>query len=88
MLQAKYVYTHIIAHDWRKLAAFYQDVFGCIPVPPMRNFKGEVLERATNIPNAAFQGMKYFRATILGLTQDCSQNTMNFRAYIVIAVWA
>jgi predicted enzyme related to lactoylglutathione lyase len=57
MIQAKYVHTNIMAHDWQALAKFYQDVFGCVPVPPMRDFKGEALERATNIPNAAFQGM-------------------------------
>jgi catechol 2,3-dioxygenase-like lactoylglutathione lyase family enzyme len=57
MIQAKYVHTNIMAHDWQKLSKFYQDVFGCVPVPPMRDFSGEALERATNIPNAAFQGM-------------------------------
>jgi predicted enzyme related to lactoylglutathione lyase len=57
MIRAKYVHTNIMAHDWQNLAKFYQDVFGCVPVPPMRDFKGEALERATNIPNAAFQGM-------------------------------
>jgi catechol 2,3-dioxygenase-like lactoylglutathione lyase family enzyme len=57
MIQAKYVHTNLMAHDWQKLATFYQDVFGCVPVPPMRDFSGEALERATNIPNAAFQGM-------------------------------
>jgi predicted enzyme related to lactoylglutathione lyase len=57
MIQAKYVHTNIMAQDWRKLATFYQDVFGCVPVSPQRDFKGEALERATNIPNAAFQGM-------------------------------
>lgn len=57
MIQAKYVHTNIIAHDWQALAKFYQDVFGCIPVPPKRDFKGEALGRATKIPNAAFQGM-------------------------------
>jgi catechol 2,3-dioxygenase-like lactoylglutathione lyase family enzyme len=57
VIQAKYVHTNVMAQDWRKLAAFYQDVFGCIPVPPQRDFKGETLERATKIPNAAFQGM-------------------------------
>jgi catechol 2,3-dioxygenase-like lactoylglutathione lyase family enzyme len=57
MIQAKYVHTNIMAHDWQKLSKFYQDVFGCVPVPPQRDFSGEALERATNIPNAAFQGM-------------------------------
>jgi predicted enzyme related to lactoylglutathione lyase len=57
MIQAKYVHTNIMATDWQALATFYQHVFGCIPVPPMRDFKGEALERAVNIANAAFQGM-------------------------------
>jgi catechol 2,3-dioxygenase-like lactoylglutathione lyase family enzyme len=57
MIQAKYVHTNIMAQDWQALAKFYQDVFGCVPVPPKRDFKGEALERATNIPKAAFQGM-------------------------------
>ena len=57
MIQAKYVHTNIMAHDWQKLSKFYQDVFGCVPVPPQRDFSGEALERATNIPKAAFQGM-------------------------------
>jgi catechol 2,3-dioxygenase-like lactoylglutathione lyase family enzyme len=57
MIQARYVHTNIMAHDWQALATFYQDVFGCMPVPPQRDFKGEALERATNIPGAAFQGM-------------------------------
>jgi catechol 2,3-dioxygenase-like lactoylglutathione lyase family enzyme len=57
MIQAKYVHTNIMAHNWQTLAKFYQDVFGCTPVPPMRDFKGEALGRATNIPKAAFQGM-------------------------------
>ena len=57
MIQAKYVHTNIMAQDWQKLSKFYQDVFGCIPVPPQRDFSGEALERATHIPNAAFQGM-------------------------------
>jgi catechol 2,3-dioxygenase-like lactoylglutathione lyase family enzyme len=57
MIQAKYVHTNIMAHNWQKLSKFYQGVFGCVPVPPQRDFSGEALERATNIPNAAFQGM-------------------------------
>ena len=57
MLQAKYVHTNLMAQNWQTLATFYQDVFGCTPIPPMRDFSGEALERATNIPNAAFQGM-------------------------------
>ena len=37
---AKYGHTNLIAKDWRSLARFYQEQFGCIPVPPERRFKG------------------------------------------------
>ena len=29
--------------DWRSLARFYQELFGCIPVPPERDFRGRDL---------------------------------------------
>lgn len=35
---AKYMHTNLIAEDWRTLADFYQHVFGCVPVPPERDF--------------------------------------------------
>ena len=54
---AKYVHTNLIAEDWRALASFYQDVFGCIPVPPERDFRGEVLEAGTGIPGAHLCGI-------------------------------
>jgi len=38
---ARYVHTNLIAWDWKRLAAFYQDVFGCVPVPPERDLSGE-----------------------------------------------
>jgi catechol 2,3-dioxygenase-like lactoylglutathione lyase family enzyme len=56
-IKAKYVHTNIIAADWRALAAFYQEVFGCIPVPPERDFQGESLEAGTGIPGAHLQGI-------------------------------
>jgi predicted enzyme related to lactoylglutathione lyase len=49
---AKYVHTNLIAEDWRSLANFYQQLFGCIPVPPERDFQGEKLEGGTGIPGA------------------------------------
>jgi predicted enzyme related to lactoylglutathione lyase len=56
-LQAKYVHTNIIAQDWRSLARFYEQVFGCIPVPPERDLKGEKMEAATGVPGAHLQGV-------------------------------
>ena len=55
-MRAKYVHTNLIAKDWRRLADFYQKVFGCVPVPPERNFSGKELEAGTGIPGARLQG--------------------------------
>jgi len=56
-LKAKYVHTNLIAENWRALAHFYQDVFGCVPVPPERHFKGKDLERGTGLPDAQLDGV-------------------------------
>ena len=56
-MQARYVHTNLIAQDWHLLADFYQRVFGCVPVPPERNFKGEKLEAGTGIRGAHLQGV-------------------------------
>jgi hypothetical protein len=54
---AKYAHTNLIAEDWRMLANFYQHVFGCVPVPPERDFHGEKLEAGTGIPGAHLRGV-------------------------------
>lgn len=53
----KYGHTNLIAQDWRALASFYQEHFGCIPVPPERDFAGPDLERGTGINGAHLRGM-------------------------------
>jgi len=54
---ARYGHTNLIARDWRKLAAFYEQVFGCVPMPPGRDQQGEWLQRGTGVPDAHLQGM-------------------------------
>ncbi|MEZ5994480.1 MAG: VOC family protein [Hyphomonadaceae bacterium] len=54
---ARYVHTNLIARDWRMLAAFYMDVFGCTPAPPERDYEGPLLEAGTGIPGARLQGV-------------------------------
>jgi glyoxylase I family protein len=54
---ARYVHTNIVAEDWRSLARFYQDVFGCTPVPPERNLSGPELEAGTGMPGARIAGV-------------------------------
>jgi catechol 2,3-dioxygenase-like lactoylglutathione lyase family enzyme len=56
-IQAKYVHTNLIARNWRKLADFYIQVFGCRPVPPERDFQGPALESGTGIPGAHLTGL-------------------------------
>ncbi len=55
-LEARYGHTNLIARDWKLLSRFYQDVFGCTPVPPERHFKGETLERGTGIRGTELHG--------------------------------
>lgn len=55
-MKAKYKHTNIIAKDWLLLAKFYQDVFGCELVPPVRDLQGEWLAKGTGVPNAHFTG--------------------------------
>jgi predicted enzyme related to lactoylglutathione lyase len=54
---ARYVHTNLIARDWRRLANFYQSVFGCVPVPPERDLSGPALEAGTGVPGATLAGM-------------------------------
>jgi predicted enzyme related to lactoylglutathione lyase len=57
ILEAKYVHTNLIAHDWLKLAAFYEQVFGCIPLAPERNLYGEAFDRLTHLKDARLHGV-------------------------------
>ena len=55
-MQAKYVHTNLIARDWQKLAQFYIEVFGCVFVPPERDYQGEALEAGTGLKGARMSG--------------------------------
>lgn len=54
---ARYVHTNLIARDWRALASFYQSRFGCVPVPPERDYSGPALEAGTGVPGATLRGV-------------------------------
>jgi catechol 2,3-dioxygenase-like lactoylglutathione lyase family enzyme len=56
-MQAKYVHTNLVAEDWRGLARFYAEVFGCVPVPPERDYRGPSLEAGTGIAGAHLTGV-------------------------------
>lgn len=55
--RVRYAHTNLIARDWRALAAFYERLFGCEPVPPERDFSGPELERGTGVPGARLTGV-------------------------------
>ena len=54
---ARYVHTNIVARDWRALARFYQEVFGCIPVPPERDYSGADVDAVTGLEGARVRGI-------------------------------
>ena len=56
-IQAKFVHTNLVARDWKRLAVFYETVFGCVPVLPERNLSGRWLDDLTGIANAHIQGI-------------------------------
>lgn len=53
---ARYAHTNLIARDWRALARFYEEVFGCTRVPPERDYSGAALEAGTGLPGARLSG--------------------------------
>ncbi len=55
-IPARYGHTNLIAQDWRRLAAFYQDLFGCTPVPPERDYHGAQLDAGTGLHGAHVTG--------------------------------
>ena len=66
----KYVHTNVIARDWRTLAAFYENVFGCVRVPAERNLAGDSIERGSGVAGARIQGG---RRAALPPTVACDQ---------------
>lgn len=53
----RFAHTNIAARDWKKLAGFYINVFGCTVKPPERNLSGKWLDMATGLKDARLQGV-------------------------------
>lgn len=56
-MNTRFVHVNLVARDWRRLASFYRDVFGCVTVPPERHLSGQWLSAATGVPDAALDGV-------------------------------
>ena len=48
----RYAHTNIITEDWKSLADFYIKVFQCKIIPPIRDQKGQWLDKATGVKDA------------------------------------
>ncbi|MCB1098624.1 MAG: VOC family protein [Verrucomicrobiae bacterium] len=46
---ARYVHTNLVARDWRALADFYIRTFGCEPLPPERDYQGDLVDAVTGL---------------------------------------
>lgn len=55
-IPATYAHTNLIAEDWRALARFYQEVFGCVPVREV-DFKGDTLDAGVRVAGAHLRGV-------------------------------
>ena len=55
-MQARYVHTNLIAHDWQQLARFYTEVFDCRFVPPARDYQSPELDQGTGLHHAHLRG--------------------------------
>jgi len=53
----KFTHTNLIAKDWKRLSSFYENVFGCKPVPPERDLSGGWLDKATGIDDSHIKGI-------------------------------
>lgn len=53
----RYLHTNLIARDWRRLAEFYERVFGCTPVLPERHLSGESMDRGSGVAGARIDGV-------------------------------
>jgi len=59
-IPAKYVHTNLVAEDWRRLARFYQEVFGCVVAGPERDYQGPTLESYCQMLWMRFLGGRIF----------------------------
>jgi catechol 2,3-dioxygenase-like lactoylglutathione lyase family enzyme len=55
-IDARFGHVNLVADDWRALAGFYIELFGCELVPPERDYAGRDLEAGSGVDAAALRG--------------------------------
>lgn len=55
-INARYVHTNIVARDWRKLARFYEQALGCLPIGVEREYRGAWVTDVTSLPEIELAG--------------------------------
>ncbi len=53
----RFTHVNLVAKDWKRLAAFYETIFGCKKVPPERDLSGKWLDKATGVADAKITGI-------------------------------
>jgi len=56
-MTCRYTHVNIVCKDWRALADFYIEVFGCTEKPPERDLRGSWLDDLTGLSQAHIQGV-------------------------------
>lgn len=55
--RARFAHVNIVARDWQRLAQFYENALGCVPLTPERDYRGRDLDRGTGLDGARLQGL-------------------------------
>ena len=54
---SKLLHVNINAKDWKKVVAFYEEVFGCVQIPPEKKISGDYAAELTGLEGADIEGM-------------------------------
>ena len=55
-MPTRYAHINIVAHDWRKLCEFYEQIFDCKPYSSERNHHGKHIDELTGMQGVRVQG--------------------------------
>ncbi|MFT5696124.1 MAG: catechol 2,3-dioxygenase-like lactoylglutathione lyase family enzyme [Myxococcota bacterium] len=53
----RFIHTNLVSRDYRTLAAFYADVFGCVPLLPERDYPPVDVDPGTGLLGVGIRGM-------------------------------